>query len=79
MVKIFLRIFACIFILFFGFSRFYSFGFNTTSSMEKGFYYQTLDQKTLNYGDIISFKLDEETSQKVHAEITQIRCRAARR
>lgn len=67
-VKIFLRIFACAFVLFFGFSRFYSFGFNTTSSMEKGFYYQTLDQDTLNYGDIISFRLDQETAKKVHAK-----------
>lgn len=67
-VKIFLRIFACAFVLFFGFSRFYSFGFNATSSMEQGFYYQTLDQDTLNYGDIISFRLDEETAEKVHAK-----------
>lgn len=59
---------ASFWVILFGFSRFYSFGFNTTSSMEKGFYYQTLDQDTLNYGDIISFRLSEETAEKVHAE-----------
>lgn len=60
--------FVCSLSILFGVSHFYSFGFNTTSSMEKGFYYQTLDQDTLNYGDIISFRLSEETAEKVHAE-----------
>ncbi len=60
--------FVCSLSILFGVSHFYSFGFNTTASMETGFYYQAADQDTLDYGDIISFKLDEETSQKVHAK-----------
>lgn len=55
-------------VIFFGVSKFYSIGFNITQSMETGFYYQAINQHTLNYNDIISFKLDEEIAKKVHAD-----------
>lgn len=67
-LSIYMSFTACFLVLLFGVSKVYSFGFNTTKSMETGFYYQTIDQSNLNYDDIISFKLDEETAKKVHAE-----------
>lgn len=67
-LNICLAFLAFFLVVLFGVSRVYSFGFNTTESMETGFYYQATDQDHLNYNDIISFKLDEETAKKVHAE-----------
>lgn len=59
-------VFCTIFL--FGVSTFYSFGFNTTDSMEKGFYYQDTKQNNLAYNDIVSFQLDKETAEKVRAD-----------
>lgn len=44
-----------------------NFGFNTTDSMEKGFYYETAEQN-LELCDIISFSLPKDVAEKVHAD-----------
>ena len=66
-LNVFIGSIALSFCILFGVSTFYSFGFNITSSMEKGFYYQAINQNILQYNDIIAFELDEETAKKVHA------------
>lgn len=69
-MKVFSRSIACFFAVFvflFGVSSFYSFGFNTTDSMEKGFYYETAEQN-LELCDIISFSLPKDVAEKVHAD-----------
>lgn len=66
-LNIFIGSIAFSFCILFGVSAFYSFGFNTTDSMEKGFYYETAEQN-LELCDIISFSLPKGVAEKVHAD-----------